>query len=61
MTHAPTIRAGGIPVAAGENVPGLMDFDRLMGAQAVDFVQPSPAKTGGVTEPVKVFTAAVCR
>jgi L-alanine-DL-glutamate epimerase-like enolase superfamily enzyme len=42
-------------------VPALMDFDRLLGAGAVDFVQPSPAKMGGVTELVKVFPAAALR
>jgi L-alanine-DL-glutamate epimerase-like enolase superfamily enzyme len=43
-------RTCGIPIAAGENVPALMDFERLMAAQAVDFVQPSPAKMGGISE-----------
>jgi len=51
----------GIPIAAGENVPALMDFGRLMDAGAVDFVQPSPAKMGGVTELCKVFPAAALR
>jgi L-alanine-DL-glutamate epimerase-like enolase superfamily enzyme len=51
----------GIPLAAGENVPALLDFDRLMGAGAVDFVQPSPAKMGGVTELCKVFHVAAPR
>jgi L-alanine-DL-glutamate epimerase-like enolase superfamily enzyme len=50
-----------IPVAAGENVSTLLDFDRLMGGGAVDFVQPSPAKMGGVTELCKVFTVAAVR
>jgi L-alanine-DL-glutamate epimerase-like enolase superfamily enzyme len=35
-----------------------MEFDRLLGAGAVDFVQPSPAKMGGVTELCRVFTVA---
>jgi L-alanine-DL-glutamate epimerase-like enolase superfamily enzyme len=48
----------GIPLAAGENVPTLLDFGRLLGAGAVDFVQPSPAKMGGVTELCKVFHLA---
>jgi len=47
-----------IPVAAGENVSTLMDFERLLAAGAVDFVQPSPAKMGGVSELCKVFTLA---
>ena len=54
------LRAGcGIPVAAGENTATLLDFGRLMGA--VDFVQPSPAKMGGVTELCKVFQVAASR
>ena len=50
-----------IPVAAGENVGTLLDFGRLMAAGAVDFVQPSPAKMGGVTELCKVFRLAASR
>jgi L-alanine-DL-glutamate epimerase-like enolase superfamily enzyme len=48
--------ACGIPLAAGENTATLLDFGRLM--RAVDFVQPSPAKMGGVTELCKVFPLA---
>jgi L-alanine-DL-glutamate epimerase-like enolase superfamily enzyme len=48
----------GIPIAAGENVSTLMDFERLMAAGAVDFVQPSPAKMGGISELCKVFPLA---
>ncbi len=51
-------RTEGIPIAAGENASTLMEFDRLMRAGAVDFVQPSPAKMGGVTELCKVFSSA---
>jgi L-alanine-DL-glutamate epimerase-like enolase superfamily enzyme len=51
----------GIPLAAGENVPGLTDFGRLLDAGAADFVQPSPAKLGGVTELCKVFPVAEAR
>jgi L-alanine-DL-glutamate epimerase-like enolase superfamily enzyme len=49
----------GIPLAAGENTATLLDFARLM--SAVDFVQPSPAKVGGVTELCKVFQVAAAR
>ena len=48
-------RMSGIPIAAGENVYTLMDFERLLAAKAVDFVQPSPAKMGGISELYKVF------
>ena len=40
-------RTEGIPLASGENVGTLMEFDRLLRAGAVDFVQPSPVKMGG--------------
>ena len=33
----------------------LMNFDRLKDAEAVNFVQPSPAKIGDVTKPMTVF------
>ncbi|HET9081174.1 MAG TPA: mandelate racemase/muconate lactonizing enzyme family protein [Trebonia sp.] len=51
--------ACGIPLAAGENAGTLLDLGRLM--EAVDFVQPSPAKMGGVTELRGVFHAAAAR
>ena len=51
-------RTSAIPIAAGENVYTLMDFERLLKAGAVDFVQPSPAKMGGVSELTKIFTLA---
>ena len=54
-----TVRSqGGIPVAAGENASTLMDFQHLLAAGAVDFIQPSPAKMGGITELQKVFALA---
>jgi L-alanine-DL-glutamate epimerase-like enolase superfamily enzyme len=48
-------REGGIPIAAGENASTLMDFQHLLEAQAVDFIQPSPANMGGLTELSRVF------
>jgi L-alanine-DL-glutamate epimerase-like enolase superfamily enzyme len=51
-------RTSGIPIAAGENVSTLMDFERLLAAKAVDFVQPSPAKMGGISELRRVFLLA---
>ena len=49
---------GGIPVAAGENATTIAQFKHLFDAGAVDFVQPSPAKMGGVSELRKVFMLA---
>ena len=54
-------RACGIPIAAGENSSTLMDFERLLAVEAVDFVQPSVAKMGGITELQKVFPIAAVR
>jgi L-alanine-DL-glutamate epimerase-like enolase superfamily enzyme len=52
---------GGIPIAAGENASTLMDFQHLLEAEAVDFIQPSPAKMGGLTELSGVFALANAR
>ena len=49
---------GGIPIAAGENASTLLDFQHLLEARAVDFIQPSPAKMGGLTELSSVFAMA---
>lgn len=54
-------RRSGTPIAAGENSSTLMDFERLLAAEAVDFVQPSVAKMGGITELRKVFSIAAVR
>ncbi|MCV7261313.1 mandelate racemase/muconate lactonizing enzyme family protein [Mycobacterium shimoidei] len=51
-------RMTGIPIASGENVSTLIEFERMLTVQAVDYVQPSPAKMGGVTELSKVFPLA---
>ncbi len=49
---------GGIPVAAGENAATIKQYQELFDAGAVDFVQPSPAKMGGISQLAKVFTLA---
>ncbi len=46
---------GGIPVAAGENVGSLNEFQRLFERGALDVAQPSITKLGGVSEMQKVF------
>jgi L-alanine-DL-glutamate epimerase-like enolase superfamily enzyme len=51
-------REGGIPIAAGENASTLVEFQQMLSAGAVDFVQPSPAKMGGISELQKVFALA---
>jgi D-galactarolactone cycloisomerase len=54
-------KEGGIPLAAGENAASLGDYEQLMAAGAVDYVQPSIIKMGGVTQMLKVFELARSR
>jgi L-alanine-DL-glutamate epimerase-like enolase superfamily enzyme len=54
-------REGGIPVAAGENAQGLMDFRGAFDAQALDVAQPSVAKIGGVTGMMAIAGLAEAR
>lgn len=51
-------KEGGIPVAAGENAATLQQYRHLFEAGALDVVQPSPAKSGGVSALRDVFTLA---
>jgi D-galactarolactone cycloisomerase len=50
-----SVRACGIPIAAGENTAGLFGFKSLIDAGAIDIAQPSVSKVGGVGEMVKVI------
>lgn len=52
------VRSEGVPIAAGENVGTLQDFQRLFEAQAVDFVQPSVVKVGGITAMQRIVALA---
>ena len=45
-------------IAAGENAGSLHDFIAMIDAEAIDIAQPDVAKTGGVTELLKI--AAIC-
>jgi L-alanine-DL-glutamate epimerase-like enolase superfamily enzyme len=51
-------RATGIPQAAGENASGALDFRKMIEAGAVDYVQPSVIKIGGITTLWGIATAA---
>ncbi|MGB0733353.1 MAG: mandelate racemase/muconate lactonizing enzyme family protein [Pontibacterium sp.] len=43
------VRAQGTPLSAGENTPGLQAFANLIASNAVDVIQPSVAKIGGIS------------
>jgi L-alanine-DL-glutamate epimerase-like enolase superfamily enzyme len=54
-----TVRAQcGIPIAAGENAATLQQYRQMLDAGAVDILQPSPAKMGGVSVLQNVFELA---
>src|SRR6267142_83674 len=51
-------REAGVPIAAGENLGNRHDVRRIAQAQAVDIVQPSLAKMGGISEVVHAIADA---
>ena len=51
-------REAGVPIAAGENLGNVMDVRRITDAKAVDVVQPSLAKMGGISEVVRAIADA---
>jgi D-galactarolactone cycloisomerase len=52
------VSAAGVPVAIGENVLTPTDFARLIECRAVDYVQPSVAKIGGISIMRDIIAAA---
>jgi D-galactarolactone cycloisomerase len=54
-------KASPIPIAAGENLGNYNDVRRMVDAGAVDIVQPSIAKMGGVSEIWKAIAYAESR
>ena len=52
------VSASGVPVAIGENVLTPTDFARLIDSRAVDYVQPSVAKIGGISIMRDIIAAA---
>lgn len=52
------VRREGTPLAAGENAAGENGFEALFEQAAVDVVQPSVAKVGGITAALRVIERA---
>jgi len=48
----------GIPLAAGENACTVFDFQKMIAADAVTYLQPSVTKVGGISEFRKVLALA---
>ncbi len=53
-----SLRRYGIPLSAGENTAGLFGFRALIEAGAIDVVQPSVTKVGGIGEMKRVIALA---
>jgi L-alanine-DL-glutamate epimerase-like enolase superfamily enzyme len=49
---------GGVAIAAGENAASAMDIEHMLDAKAVDYIQPSVTKIGGVSELVRIMKSA---
>ncbi len=52
-------RAGGVGIAAGENLGGVAEFEAMAAAGSVDVMQPSVTKVGGVSALAAVGALAV--
>jgi D-galactarolactone cycloisomerase len=53
-----SLREVGVPIAAGENVAGVHEFQAMFEAKALDVAQPSVIKIGGVTAMLEVARLA---
>jgi L-alanine-DL-glutamate epimerase-like enolase superfamily enzyme len=53
-----TVRREGVRLAAGENAAGVNGIRALLDNAAVDVVQPSVAKVGGISAMLEIFTLA---
>lgn len=54
-----SLRAEGrVPIAAGENAGNVVDFQRMLDAGAVDFIQPSVIKCGGLSAMLEIARLA---
>ena len=53
------VRDEGVPIAAGENMTTLHEFKNAFEAGAVDIVQPSVTKIGGISGMRRVFALAL--
>jgi L-alanine-DL-glutamate epimerase-like enolase superfamily enzyme len=47
--HARILREGALPIAAGENLRTIYEFQRLIGRGAVSFPEPDVSNVGGIT------------
>jgi L-alanine-DL-glutamate epimerase-like enolase superfamily enzyme len=56
--HARILRDGGLPIAAGENLRSLWEFQALISAGGVSYPEPDVTNCGGVTAFMKIARLA---
>jgi L-alanine-DL-glutamate epimerase-like enolase superfamily enzyme len=59
--HARVVREGSVPVAAGENLHTLYEFESYLSAHAVSYPEPDVTNCGGVTVFRKIAALAEAR
>src|SRR4029077_1863248 len=56
--HARIMQAGGVPIAAGENLRSLWEFKNYIAAGAVSYPEPDVTNCGGVSSFIKIARLA---
>ena len=59
--HARILAQGGVPVSSGENLRTLYDFQHMLAANGVSYIEPDVAICGGITVWMKVARLAEAR
>lgn len=59
--HTRILSEGGVPIAAGENLHSLHEFEHLMAANGVSYPEPDVSNCGGITVWMKVAALAEAR
>jgi len=59
--HARILTEGGVPISSGENLRTLYDFQHMLAANGVSYIEPDVAICGGITVWMKVARLAEAR
>jgi L-alanine-DL-glutamate epimerase-like enolase superfamily enzyme len=59
--HARILTEGGVPISSGENLHTLYDFQHMLAANGVSYIEPDVSNCGGVTVWMKVARLAEAR
>lgn len=59
--HARILTEGGVPISAGENLHTLYDFQHMLAANGVSYIEPDVSNCGGITVWMKVARLAEAR